>query len=80
MRRLLLAVFLHVSLPRFLGVVRGMMSVAAGGVGVMGSLLVVPALVMFGGFAMMAGCVGVMLGCLLVVLGCFLGHVVSSDF
>jgi hypothetical protein len=55
--------------------VHGVMPMAASRMSVMGRLLVVSALMVFGGFGMMAGCVGVMLGRLLMVLGCFLGHV-----
>jgi hypothetical protein len=61
-------------LPGFFRVVSGVQGMAAGCVSMMGRFFVLPALMMFGCFAMMASRMGMMFCGLLMVFGCFLGH------
>jgi hypothetical protein len=74
----LLAVLFGVRLRRLLGVAAGMSGVAGGGVGVMRGGFVLPGLVMFRGFRMMAGRMGMVLRGFLVVFCGFLRHGGSS--
>jgi hypothetical protein len=61
-------------LPGLFGVVSGVKGVAAGCVSMMGRFFVLPALMMFGCFAVMAGSMGMMFCGLPMVFGCFLRH------
>jgi hypothetical protein len=67
-------VFFHVGFASFRRVVSGVMSVSPSGMGMMGCLLVVSALVMLRCLGMVSRSVAVVLCRLLVVIGRFLGH------
>jgi hypothetical protein len=69
---LFLAVFLHVGFACFFGVISSLKRVASSGVCMMRRLLVLPASVMFGCFAVMVRGMRMMFRGLLMVLGCFL--------
>jgi hypothetical protein len=56
--QLFLAVLLDVGLQRLFGMTAGMDGVAGGGLGMVRGLFVVAGLVMFGGFAVVAGRMG----------------------
>jgi hypothetical protein len=71
---LLLAVFLHVRLGSFVGVMPGVKRVSPCGVCMMGRFFVLSGLMMLSCFAMVTRGMGMMLCRLLMVLGCFLGH------
>ena len=72
------AVLFGVSLGGFGGVVRRVMKMAVGDVGVMSGDVMIFFFVVPRGFAMMMRRKFVMLGSLVVMLGCLLGHVSSS--
>jgi len=67
--------FLGVRFPRLLGVVSGMVGVPPCGVRMVRRFLVLPAVVMFRRFLVMAGRMRMMLRCLPVMFSCFLRHV-----
>jgi len=71
---LLVAVLAHMSLGSFGAMFMGVHLVALSGMGVMGGLLVVSRIVMFGGRVVMFGGVLVMFRSLAVVLSSFHGH------
>ena len=71
---LLFAVLLRMSLACVLSVITSVGGVTVGSVSVMGSFLVVPALMVFGCFAMMMGGMAVMFGCFPMMFGSFFGH------
>jgi hypothetical protein len=73
-RRLFLSVFLGVGLSCLFGVISGLAAVAACGVSVMGSFLVLSTFVVLGRFPMMAGRMRMMFRRFLVMFGCFLRH------
>jgi hypothetical protein len=77
-RGLLPAVFRHMKLPSLFGVMSGVKGMAAGYLSLMGRFFVLPALMMFGCFAVMAGSMGMMFCGLLMVSGCFLRHGIRS--
>jgi hypothetical protein len=66
--------FFHVPLCGLSAVVRGVVGMSMGHVGVVSRLLVVAGGMMFRGFPVVLGCVLVMLRRLSVVLSRFLGH------
>lgn len=70
---------LHVSLRRFLGVMRGVNRVPPCAVCMMGRFLVVSALVMLGCFGVVTRGLRMVLCGVLMVLGCFLGHSDASS-
>jgi hypothetical protein len=74
-RRLLVSMFLGVRFPRLLGVVSGMVGVPPCGVRMVRRFLVLPAVVMFRRFLVMAGGMRMMLWRLPVMFSCFLRHV-----
>ena len=68
------------SLTSFFAVVRSMVRMAGGGMGVVSCFFVVTALVMFGRFSMMLCGVGVMFRRILMMMSCFGRHAhVSSS-
>jgi hypothetical protein len=69
-----------VRLRGFRCVVRGVVGVSVGDVGVVSSFLVVSGLVMLRGFLVVSRCVLVMLGRFPMMLGSLLRHVRSSFF
>lgn len=71
---LFLAVLLDVGLQRLLGMTAGVNGMAGCGLGMVRGLLMVARLVMFGGFAVVAGCMGQVLRGFLVVLCSLLRH------
>jgi hypothetical protein len=71
---------LGVRLGRFRGVMRCVMKMPLGGVGVVRGRLVIIGFVVLGGFAMMSGGVFVVFGCLGMMLCCLLGHRSSLRF
>jgi hypothetical protein len=72
--QLLFAVLVHVSLTGFFAVLICMMRMATRGVGVVGRLFVVAALVVLCGFSVVLRGVSVMFGGLFMVFNGFLGH------
>jgi hypothetical protein len=73
-RGLFLSVFLGVSFPRFLRMLSGMNGMPSRRVSMMGGFFMLPAVVMLGRFAVMAGGIRMMFRGLPVVFSCVLGH------
>ena len=71
---LFLSVFLSVSLPSLLGMISGVGGMAARGVSMVSGFLVLSAVMMLGGFSVVARRVGMVFRGLPVVFGCFLRH------
>jgi hypothetical protein len=71
---------LDVQLGRLRGMMRGVVLVALGTVGVVRGCFVVAGLVLLGGLAVMSRCVLVVFGCLVMVFYRLFGHLSSLDF
>jgi len=65
-------VVLSVELGGLSGMVRGMVMMAIGNMGVMRGCLVITSVMVFGGQVVMPCCMLVVFGCFAMVLGCFL--------
>jgi hypothetical protein len=68
------AVFFGMRFGRFGRMMHGMFMMPTGGMRMMRGFLVIPGLVVFGGFFMMLRGVLMMVRRMLVMLGCFRGH------
>jgi len=76
----LVTVMLDVLLGGLGGVMRGVVQMSLGGVGVVGGQFMVAGFVVLGGFAMMASGVVVVFGCLVMMFCGLLGHESSLEF